>query len=265
MEHPSIMTTDTTPTFLDDSNAPLVQQWQADCDVLGIAVTQAQLETLDAFYRVLIETNRHTNLTRITNEEGFLYRHVLDSLILSPFIGEGDNVIDIGSGAGFPAIPLAIFRPDITVTAVDSVGKKCRFIETVAETLTLSNLKVESARAEELAHKPKHREQYDIALARAVASLPLLLEFVSGFIKPSGMFIASKGEKAAYELAISKKAMDTLSLDLEDHLEAPATHPETEQLVHPLMEGGQLLIFSKIEPLDSLYPRNAGVIKKNPL
>jgi 16S rRNA (guanine527-N7)-methyltransferase len=231
------------------------QQWEIACQPLEVSVTDAQQAQLAVFYQLLVEANKTTNLTRLTTPEDFLYRHLLDSLSIVPLIPPESRLVDVGAGAGFPAIPLAVVRPDISVTAVESVGKKCRFIEETAQKLSLSNLTVLNARSEDLGRDPKHRERYDIAIARAVAALPVLLELCIPFVKPEGMFLAMKGLSYQTELDTAANALKALNVELEDVL----------QFEHPALEGSRVLLFSKTAPTPKAYPRQAGIPAKKPL
>lgn len=208
------------------------------------------IEQLVKFYPLLTETNAHTNLTRITSPLDFLNRHILDSLMLSPCIEDNASLIDIGTGAGFPSIPLSLFRPDLSITAVDSVGKKTQFITAVKENLTLNSLSVINNRAETLGQEKSHREQYDVATARAVADLPVLLELLAPLVKPSGLLLVVKGDKAEEELSRSNKAIHVLGLSKPEICEE---------------RGSTILIFEKERPTPVEYPRPAAKFKKNPL
>ena len=222
---------------------------------MGLNLSDQQQSQLQRFYDYLLEINQHTNLTRITALEDFLYRHLLDSLTLVPFLPSGANIADIGSGAGFPALPLAIVRPDIQVTAVESVGKKCTFIRECAAQLNLSNVTALNQRSENLGHDPKFREQFDIVTARAVAALPSLLELCLPLVKAGGLFLSMKGLNYETELATAKNALKTLG----GRLEEVKTFPQ------PSLAGSRLLIIQKVQVTPAKYPRNAGIPVKSPL
>jgi 16S rRNA (guanine527-N7)-methyltransferase len=230
-------------------------QWRTDCQRLGVPVTDEQQARFERFYAQLVEANRSVNLTRITALEDFLYRHLLDSLTLAPLIPPQARLADIGSGAGFPAIPLAIARPDVTVTAVESIGKKCRFIQAVQESLPLPNVIVRAERSEALGQHPDTRERFDCVTARAVAALPVLLELCLPLVRPGGLFLAMKGLSYEAELTAAKQALKTLGGELK----------EVKTFPHPKLEGSRLLVIAKTRPTPKPYPRSAGLAAKKPL
>ena len=163
-------------------------------------------KTLDLFYcfsYTLWETNRSLNLTAVTDTRGIILKHLADSLLISKYIPNGASVIDVGCGGGFPTFPLAIARPDLRITALDSTEKKINFVRDTASKLGLTNITPVCARAEELA-KGDMRESFDCATARAVASLPILCELCLPFVKVGGRFVAMKSLKIDDELAAAK-------------------------------------------------------------
>jgi 16S rRNA (guanine527-N7)-methyltransferase len=237
------------------TNTGLWDIWQTACQALGVTLEDVQRAALERFYLQLVEANQTTNLTRITAEEEFLYRHLLDSLVVSPYIPPNAKMADVGSGAGFPAIPIAIARPDVRVLAVESVGKKCQFIQAVQENLNLPNLSVSNERSETLGQKTDTREQFDVVTARAVAALPVLLELCLPLLKVGGRFLAMKGLSYEAELEASQKALKTLGGELKQVLSFP----------HPRLEGARVLVFEKSAPTPKAYPRAAGLPAKKPL
>ncbi len=236
-------------------NHPEWNTWRNACQELGVSVSDAQEAQFRRFYELLIETNRHTNLTRITELEDFLYRHLLDSLTLTPLIPDNARLIDIGSGAGIPSLPLAIVRPDLTITAVDSVGKKCKFMEETAATLKLSGFTVLNRRSEELGQDAQLREQFDVVSARAVAALPVLLELCLPLTKVGGQFLAMKGLSYESELEASPNALKVLG----------GTLKEVKTFQHPSLSGSRLLVIEKHKPTPRQYPRKTGLPAKSPL
>jgi 16S rRNA (guanine527-N7)-methyltransferase len=237
------------------SNTTSWTEWRTACQSLGVSVTDLQQTQFEQFYQQLVETNRSVNLTRITALEDFLYRHLLDSLAIAPLIPQQATLADIGSGAGFPAIPLAIARPDLTITAVESIGKKSQFIRTIQESLGLANLTVLTERSETLGHQPSTREQFDCVTARAVATLPVLLELCLPLVKTGGTFLAMKGLSYEAELAAAGPALKTLGGKLK----------EVKSFPHPTLEGSRLLVIEKIRPTPKQYPRSAGLAAKKPI
>lgn len=180
-------------------------------------------------------------------------RHIFDSLLLLPDLKADPNqrALDLGSGGGFPGIPLAICRPDMQWTLVDSVAKKARFLNEVAAELDLKNVTALSERAERLAHHPEHRESYHLVTARAVARLPVLLEYCIPFLRVHGYFAAMKGAQAAKEMKESRRAIERLSVKLMRKQDQPG--------------GGQLLWFKKRRPTMDKYPRDVGIPGQKPI
>ena len=159
----------------------------------GTPADAVQLERLDVYARLLVEWNEKMNLTAITDPYGVTVKHMADSLQILPLLPAGAfSLIDVGTGAGFPGVPVAVMRPDCRVTLLDGLNKRLVFLETVCRELGLNTVRVH-ARAEEAARQSAHREQYDVATARAVARLPVLCEYCLPFVKVGGQFIAMKG------------------------------------------------------------------------
>lgn len=229
--------------------------WRKACQELGVSLSDEQEAQFQSFYEHLVEANRSVNLTRIIELEDFLYRHLLDSLTLTPLLPPNARLADIGSGPGIPAIPLAIARPDISVTAVESVGKKCTFIEEAAQKLKISDFTVRNQRSETLGQDPQTRAKFDVVSARAVATLPVLLELCLPLVKVGGHFLAMKGLSYEPELEASKNALKVLGAKLK----------EVKTFAHPTLAGARLLVFEKIKPTPSNYPRSIGLPGKSPL
>ena len=173
-------------------------------------MTKDQAEKFNQFYTLLIETNKKFNLTRITDYEDVWNKHFLDCIELSKYIPQSAKVIDIGTGAGFPAIPLAIMRPDIEITAIDATLKRVNFVNAAAASCQLPSVSCYHARAEELAHNPQYREKFDIATSRAVANLSILAELCLPFVKPGGQMLAMKGQNIDEEMENAKEIITLL-------------------------------------------------------
>lgn len=180
----------------------------------NIKFDENQLNKLVLLYDLLIEYNKNVNLTSIVDVEGYIYKHIIDSLLPNNEIKSNSKIIDIGAGAGFPSIPIAILRGDINITAVDSVGKKTKFIETIKEKLELNNLEIVNDRIENMASQSHFRENFDFVLARAVAPLNTLIEYSVPFLKVNGSLIAYKSIGVEEEIKISKNAFIKLSCSL---------------------------------------------------
>ena len=234
-------------------SSPLWQQWQAQCQSRGLPVSDAWLARFGQLYALLLDANKTLNLTRITDPADFLNRHILEGLLLTAHIPQNARVGDVGSGGGFPALPMALLRPDITVTAIEAVGKKCRFIEATAEALQLQNVQTLSLRSEDMARDTQYREGFDVLTARAVAALPVLLEMTVPLLKPQGVLLALKGSRYPEEVAGSHNALKLLSAEI-------ITTEEN-------FSGGDgaLLVIQKKATTLAAYPRKGGLIRKNPL
>ena len=224
----------------------------------GDALTAQQIKAFSIYESELIEWNEKFNLTAIRDQEGIRIKHFLDSLsclsVMKPLHGE--RVIDIGTGAGFPGIPLKIACPGLRLTLVESVGKKAGFCKHMVETLKLDNVEVLTLRAEEVGRLPNHRAQYDWALARAVASLPILSEYLVPLVKIGGHMLAQKGESAHAEVQASTNAFKMLGAELE----------RIENIILPgVVEERYLVVIKKTAATPAAYPRNVGIPSKKPL
>ncbi|WFB36907.1 16S rRNA (guanine(527)-N(7))-methyltransferase RsmG [Kiritimatiellota bacterium B12222] len=232
---------------------PIPEIFIQSCKEQEIVLPEDRLLLLQKYVTKLMEVNQHMNLTAVREDEAVWMRHIFDSLLLlSELKADPDQrALDLGSGGGFPGIPLAIMRPDMQWTLVDSVAKKVRFLNEVASELALPNVIALSERAEVLAHLPEHRESYNLVTARAVARLPVLLEYCIPFLKVHGFFAAMKGEQADKELKESRRAIERLSVKLMRKQEQPG--------------GGQLLWFKKRRPTMDKYPRAVGIPGQKPI
>ena len=235
----------------------LLKTYAAD---LGVTLTDAQLAQFDRYAELLCEWNEKMNLTGITDPYGIVIRHFVDSLTLVPFLPEGATLIDVGTGAGFPAIPAAIARPDINVTLLDSLNKRLTFLQAVVDELGLSCETVH-ARAEDGGQKAGLRESFDIATARAVAALPTLCEYCVPFVKKGGAFVALKGPESDNELDTALKAAKALGAThkASNRVQVPACPKEGEEVFDR-----RLIVFEKTENTPKQYPRPAAKIAKKP-
>lgn len=181
-------------------------------EALKIEYDEITLDRFNLYYELLIDYNKKVNLTAITEKSDVAVKHFLDSVSLLGVcdVGSDSQMIDVGTGAGFPGLPLKIVRGDINLTLVDSLNKRVEFLKLCARELGLSNVECIHSRAEELAHKQEHREQYDIAVSRAVANMATLSEYCIPFVKIGGKFAAFKGPSANDELLAAKNAIATL-------------------------------------------------------
>jgi 16S rRNA (guanine527-N7)-methyltransferase len=221
-------------------------------------VTPQQAGRLADYRDLILEWNRKFNLTALRDAEAIDGRLIAESLRLAPFLPEksGFRIIDIGTGAGIPGIPLAIVRPDIAFTLVDSTGKKVRFIELVIAELGLANVTAVHDRSESLAHYPLHRERYDLGVARAVTQLAALAELILPFLRIGGRALLPKGDELADELARARSAIEILGGTLESaDLLPPA----------PCCGVTRLAILDKIGASLVRYPRRPGIPEHDPL
>lgn len=230
---------------------------------LGLSLTREQLDSFQLYYEELVAWNRKFNLTAITEYDQVQVRHFLDSLScllvqdLRRALGQPQTqVIDIGSGAGFPSIPLKLVCPQATITLLEATGKKVQFLEHIAEVLNLREVTPLHGRAEEVAHDPGHRQAYDLALARAVAELPVVVEYALPFCKIGGLVVAQKGEAGAAEAWSAEKAITLLGGELRRVV--PVELPG-------LPEDRSLVVIEKISPTPERYPRRPGIPRKRPL
>ena len=212
-------------------------------------------EKFDVFRALLLEYNARYNLTTILEEKDMFYKHFLDSVAGEKFFPKHAKVIEIGSGAGFPSIPLKLLRDDLSFTLVESVGKKCEFLHAVVDNLGFSNVNIYSKRAEDLAKESIHREQYDIATARAVARMNTLSEYCLPFVRVGGAFVAYKSGDTT-EIEEAKSAYKTLGAKLKtvEKYELPEGYGERT-----------LAVVEKVQSTPNKYPRGQGKERKNPL
>ncbi len=227
---------------------------------LGMSLTDRQAEDLAIFYEMLIQTNKVMNLTAITDMDEVIYKHFIDSSCLVrvvPDIYEKPyRLIDVGTGAGFPGMVLAILNRDLQIVLMDSLAKRVRFLESVISRLGLSYVSAIHARAEELARDDSHREMYDICTSRAVANLQVLSEYSIPFVKVGGLFVAYKSREVDEELGAARRAIDVLG--------ARVKACEHFSLGREMGERS-LLVIEKERSTADKYPRVAGAIGKKPL
>jgi len=227
-------------------------------EIIGIQLSSAQLSALKRYEEELIEWNQQLNLTAIDQPEKIRIKHFLDSLTCLKAMRDTpmDRVVDVGAGAGFPGLPLKIVCPPMRLTLVESVGKKASFCQHVVDTLGLENVTVLAERAEVVGTLPEHRERYDWALARAVAALPVLAEYLLPLVQIGGRVLAMKGESGPAEAHASERAFQLLGGHLRQLI--PATLPGVE-------EQRYLVVIDKVAATPDRFPRRVGIPSKRPL
>lgn len=221
--------------------------------------TEEQIGKLAALTDIMLEVNKSMNLTAITEETAVILKHYADSLTVAKHIPEGAKIIDVGCGAGFPSLPLAIFRPDVSITALDGTAKRIEYVKSTARKLGLDNLTAIAGRAEEYANKPEYREKFDIATARAVAALPVLSELCLPFVKIGGYFVAMKAAQGENEAASAANAIKLCggSQPTVSKLELTANGIDFESRI--------IVKSNKTSNTPTKYPRHYSQISKKPL
>lgn len=246
-------------SFINKLNAAVITN-------LGITLSEEQNERLFSLAERLVEVNNVMNLTAITDEDGIILRHFVDSMLISEYISPNSSLIDVGCGAGFPTLPLAIIRPDIMITALDSTEKRIRYVQETADMVGLTKVKAVTARAEDFAKLAEYREKYDYATARAVASMPMLAELTIPFIKIGGSLVAMKAKGAHEEFEASRSAIRQLagskSLEGAQMIEKNLVGRINEALVE---ENRTVIIVPKLSATPRQFPRKFAQIKKSPL
>lgn len=233
------------------------------CNKINIEISDDQINCFEKYYELLIEKNKVMNLTAITDKEDVIVKHFIDSIALIPYLTDkGINtnnelkIIDIGTGAGFPGLPLKIMMPDVKFTLLDSLNKRVSFLNEVIDELKLKDIEALHGRAEDYASDNKYREKYDICVSRAVANLSTLSEYCIPFVKEDGFFISYKAGESEEEINNSKNAIKILGGKIN----------KVEEFVLPGTDASRVFVFIRKQELtDKKYPRKAGVPAKKPL
>ena len=228
---------------------------------LGLHLTPRQLEQFEIYYQELVDWNQRMNLTSVTDYEEVQVKHFLDSLTVIMAIrplnkGQRLSVIDIGTGAGLPGIPLKVLLPDIRLVLLEATARKTKFLQHIVDRLGLDNVEITVGRAEEAAHNAHYREKFDLALSRAVASLPVLVELTMPFCAVGGRFVAQKKGDIEREVEQSQKAITVMGGRLRE-----VKSIELEELD----DKRYLVIVDKIKPAPAEYPRRPGMPAKRPI
>jgi 16S rRNA (guanine527-N7)-methyltransferase len=226
--------------------------------LLGLRLTARQLQAFSRYEQLLLTWNQRLNLTAIRNPEMIRIKHFLDSLtcLLAITESKAQRLVDVGSGAGFPGLPLKIACPSLSVTLVESVAKKVTFCQAVVEALELNHVTIMNLRAEVVAHLAEHRERYDWAVARAVANLPILVEYLLPLVRVGGAVLAMKGESAPAEVQQAEHAIQLLGGEVRKLI--PVHLPQ-------VAEDRYLVVIDKVAATPPPYPRKSGIPEKRPL
>lgn len=234
------------------------RRFDQELETLGIRLTDIQKRQFDRYYELLIEWNRVMNLTGITEYDEVNLKHFTDSLTIVR-IKEMKNIstlIDVGTGAGFPGLPIKIAFPHIKVTLLDSLNKRIKFLDQIVEELGLDDVVTLHGRAEDYAKKDEYREKFDLCASRAVANLSTLSEYCLPFIKKGGCFVSYKSADSDEEIKMSEKALDILGGKIE----------KIDKFTLPGSDMGRALVMiEKVKNTPRKYPRKAGVPSKEPL
>lgn len=224
----------------------------------GLSLDDGQKEAFQKYYDLLIEWNSFMNLTAITEPDEVCVKHFLDSVSLCKAIDcdREMELIDIGTGAGFPSIPLKIMFPKLKITMLDSLGKRVRFLDEVIGNLNLKGITAVHSRAEDLALKSEYRERFDICVSRAVANLSTLSEYCLPYVKIGGFFVSYKSEKVAEEVKSAQNAVKILGGEISKQIEFILPCSDIYR---------NLFMIKKVKPTPKKYPRKAGVPSKEPL
>lgn len=235
-----------------------VEQFKGQLGEDGITLTSQQLEQFELYFQLLVEWNHKMNLTAITDKEGVYLKHFYDSISAATFydFDQQLSIVDVGAGAGFPSIPLKICFPHLQITIVDSLNKRITFLDHLREKLGLDNIHLFHDRAETFAQKSDHREQYDLAMARAVARLNILAELCLPLVKMNGNFLVMKATKGEEELAEATKAIAILGGQLQ----------KADFFQLPNGEGKRyFMLVHKTKKSPKKYPRKPGTPNKQPI
>ena len=223
---------------------------------IDINISEMQVEKFNEYMQLLLEWNEKINLTAITDESEIILKHFIDSLTVLKYVKENNKIIDVGTGAGFPGIPLAIMNLNINISLLDSLNKRINFLNEVSKKLELKNIKTIHGRAEDFGQNKENREKFDVAVSRAVANMTTLAEYLLPFVKVGGYAICMKGPNIEEELDKAKFAIKELGGIIEkvDNFNLPGSDIERN-----------IVIIKKISNTPNRYPRKAGTPSQSPM
>ena len=224
--------------------------------ILGVRFSVEQIEQFYKYMNLLIEWNEKMNLTAITEPKEIILKHFIDSITILKYIDDNSKLVDVGTGAGFPGVPLSIMNPTLKITLVDSLNKRLIFLQEVVKELNLKNIEIVHARAEEFGQNKNYREKFDIATSRAVANLATLSEYLVPLVKISGKIISMKASNAKEEINDAQKAIEVLGGKIEKIEEFDL--PESDI-------GRTIIIIDKNKCTPAIYTRKAGTPAKEPI
>ncbi len=234
----------------------VVEKLKQQSKELGILLNEEQIEQFYKYMDLLLEWNQKINLTAITEPEEIIQKHFVDSITIEKYLNKNAEIIDVGTGAGFPGIPLKIIRPDLKITLLDSLNKRVNFLNNVIENLELSSIYSIHARVEEFGKVSQYREKFDVATSRAVANLATLSEYLIPLVKQGGYAISMKGSEVNEEIEQSKKAINILGGKIEkvDTFKLPQSDITRN-----------IIVIKKEKQTPNKYPRKPGTPTKEPI
>lgn len=233
-------------------------QFEKDLEVLGIKLNEKQIKQFLTYYEMLVEWNSFMNLTAITEFEDVMKKHFIDSisLIKAYDISKPVNIIDVGTGAGFPGLALKIAYPNLKITLLDSLNKRIQFLNEVIQKLQLEEITTIHGRAEDYSKREEYREKFDLCVSRAVANLSTLSEYCLPYVKKGGYFVSYKSEKVSEEIIIAEHAIKILGGIIDRQVEFYLPKSDIYR---------NLFVIKKVENTPKKYPRKAGLPSKEPL
>ena len=233
-------------------------KFDLELEKIGITLNERQKQQFDKYYEMLVEWNKVMNLTAITEKNEVIDKHFADSLALikSGVSLTGQKILDLGTGAGFPGIPLKIAFPELEIVLLDSLNKRIKFLNEVIEALGLEKITAIHGRAEDFAKQKEYREQFDYVVSRAVANMSTLLEYCTPFLKVGGQFISYKSGKVEEELSGAQNAMKILGCKLNISIDFQLPNTDMDR---------KFVIYDKINKCAKKYPRQGGKPRKEPL